>query len=98
MKKIVYKVFSIREYDKDFIGQQGTFVRVDQLLYDGPAYAEMDSTVYDMDDFQDIHRLYLKIASKMAHWDIKEGPPFQYDHSVYTKYVERIKRELMSMK
>ena len=96
MKKIVYKVISIREYDKDFIGQQGTFVRVDQLLYDGPAYAEMDSTVYDIDDFQDIHILYQQMSKAMKALPNNELG-FEYDYSVYFKYVEKIKRELMSM-
>lgn len=88
MKKIKYIVYSIREYDKNYIGEQGTFVRVDQLLYDGPAYAEMDSTVYDIDDFQDIHEIYKANISNT----------FEYDYTVYTKYIERIKEELLSLK
>lgn len=97
MKKIVYKVFSIRDYRGGAEDEIKTYVRVDQLLYDGPAYAEMDSTVYEIDDFQDIHALYCMIqeANKEVHGILKS--PFEYEYSVYTKYIAKIKHELMSM-
>lgn len=97
MKKIVYKVFSIRDYRGGAEDVVKTYVRVDMQLWDGPAYADMDSSVYEMDDFQDIHNLYCMAqdAGKLAHGDAKS--PFQYEYSLYTKYIAKIKAELMSL-
>ena len=99
-KKVVYKVLSIRDYRGGAEDKVSTYVRVDQLLYDGPSYAEMDSTVYELDDFMDIHLIYLHTASclvilrdEMA----AHGVGFEYDYSVYTRYIASIKRELQAL-
>ncbi len=87
MKKIVYKVFSVREYRGGAEDKVSTYVRIDMRLYDGPAYADMDSSVYELDDFQDIHAIYQQNVSQTL----------EYDYSEYSKWLAKIKRELASL-
>lgn len=87
MKKIKYVVYSIRDYRSGPEDKVTTNVRVDMQLWDGPCYADMDSSVYEMDDFMDIHEIYKKAISET----------FEYDYSVYFKYIAKIKQELMSL-
>lgn len=89
MAKVKYVVYSIREYDNDGKGAR-YHVRVDQRLYEGEAWAEMDNTVYDFDDFMDIHKIYLKLA---------ESNPeiFGYDFTEYTKHLTRLKQEMLRL-
>lgn len=96
MKKVLYKIYSVRDYDKDFIGQQGTFVRIDQLLCDESECQELDSTVYPIDVFEHIHKVYL-MASAASKFMKGKDATFQYDYSVYTKYVDGIRNELIGM-
>ena len=96
MKHILYKVYSVREYDKDYIGQQGTFVRIDQLLCDGEECKELDSTVYSMETFKDIHGIYRNLHG-MSNFINGDKAAFIYNYSVYTDYVNNIVRELKEM-
>lgn len=99
-KKVVFKVHSIRDYRGGAEDKITTWVHVDQLLYDGDAYAEMDSTVYDIEDFQDIHAIYLRTAQRVASMgneteDRELG--FEYEYDVYKQYILRLKKELQAL-
>src|SRR5689334_9439587 len=98
-KKVLFKVESVREYDKDFIGQKGTWVCIAQYLYEGDAFAQIDTTVYDMDDFSDIHSLYLKTAAVVitSAEASKLKPWFEYDYNVYSNHLAKIKLDLMRL-
>jgi len=93
MKKIFYKVCSIRDYQGGAEDKLSTYVRIDRYLYDGPAFAEMDSTVYEIDDFVDIHTIYLKLAALVPSKELY----FEYDWLVYQKYIQNLKKELLAM-
>lgn len=86
-KKVVFRVFSVRTYRKDGDKGEETYVRIDQLLYEGDAFAEMDSTVYDIDDFKDIHEIY----------KANQTETLQYDYKEWDRYLAEIKRQLMSL-
>lgn len=93
-KKVLYKVYSIRDYRSGADDVVTTNVRVDMFSYDGPAFALMDSSVYEIDDFMDIHQAY-KAAAQACPKDAIVR--FEYEYDVYARYIDRIKRELAAM-
>lgn len=95
MKKIVYKVHSINEYKKDGDKPAQIYIRIDQELHEDGAFAEMDSTVYDIDDFKDIHELYIMIQEACKKG--MENPSFEYAYTQWTIYKKKLHKELMSM-
>lgn len=99
-KKVVFKVISIRDYRGGAEDIVQTYVRVDQFLYEGEAFAEMDSTVYDLDDFKDIHAIYVRTAqcsTNMAYQMNDNSLLFEYDYKEWTNHVNRLKREIMAL-
>ena len=88
MKRIRYRVDSVKDYRGGAEDVIKTYVRVTQLLYDGPAYAEMDSTVYEIDDFRDIHEIYKN----------NQSTTLEYDHQVYGMYLKKLYAEIALLK
>ncbi len=96
-KKLVYRIYMVKEYKKDGDKPEQVYIGIEQNLYEGEAFATMDTTVYDLDDFKDIHEIYKNTAATIKDYDTSRLSFFEYDCAKWDEYLAKLKREIMAM-
>ncbi len=96
-KKLVYRIYMVKEYKKDGDKPEQVYIGIEQNLYEDEAFATMDTSVYDLDDFKDIHEIYKNTAATVKDYDTSRPSFFEYDCTKWDEYLAKLKREIMAM-